>query len=368
MKMNMLKDVNEKFDFAHILRGIAAISVVISHYVGVFWYANKETMAFVGMPALNDLPTFGFPISLIISLNLIFGMFGVGVFFVLSGFVIALAVQRETKRSFIIRRFFRIYPTYVIGFLVMMLGITLSTAAQNTEFPYSLSHIFVHTLILFRDVFKYARIDGISWTLEVEVVFYCMMVVWGQTILSRKTTGIWLAVGFVLIGSLPLILLKKNVFIGIQISCGLMLLIGIAFALHVRGEISQKEILGTVIGISVLLSLIWLVIVYRNNRSPQWLIGFLVGIAIFSLCYWRLRHTRFPSPILNWLSDISYPLYVVHGLTGYIIMYWVFLITKSATLAIVSATLVALIMAHVIHVVIERPSIRLSKSLTAPRI
>lgn len=47
------------------------------------------------------------------------GAFGVDLFFMVSGFIIALSTEKRTsKMSFAIRRFFRIYLCFVVVFLI----------------------------------------------------------------------------------------------------------------------------------------------------------------------------------------------------------------------------------------------------------
>jgi peptidoglycan/LPS O-acetylase OafA/YrhL len=49
------------------------------------------------------------------------GAFGVVLFFLISGYVVTLALFRETPRQFAIRRFFRIYPAFTVALLVSYL-------------------------------------------------------------------------------------------------------------------------------------------------------------------------------------------------------------------------------------------------------
>ena len=74
-------------------RGIAAMAVVLYHY------STRYNEIF-------DVTSF---------LNFSFGWMGVPLFFILSGFVITLSVNRcKSPFEFLYRRFIRLYPTYWI--------------------------------------------------------------------------------------------------------------------------------------------------------------------------------------------------------------------------------------------------------------
>ncbi|WP_395264885.1 acyltransferase family protein [Enterobacter soli] len=87
----------------HHLRGIAALIVVFFHFRG---YLN-------GVYAQKDLGSMLFNS----------GSFGVDLFFMISGFIIALSTRNLTSKAiFAVRRFFRIYPAFIVTFVLGALG------------------------------------------------------------------------------------------------------------------------------------------------------------------------------------------------------------------------------------------------------
>ncbi|EJA4830773.1 acyltransferase family protein, partial [Escherichia coli] len=55
------------------------------------------------------------------------GAIGVDIFFVISGFIIALATEKKESfvcAKFIIKRFFRLYPVYLLSFFLFSLVAT----------------------------------------------------------------------------------------------------------------------------------------------------------------------------------------------------------------------------------------------------
>ncbi len=112
------------------------------------------------------------------------GFVGVHLFFFLSGFVISYPFVRAALRGspepgwgqFAWRRFIKIVPSYLLA-----IGVAYATGyAQNqpnaSPVPDLLTHLlFVHTWFPLR----FGAIDGVLWTLAIEVEFYCVFpLVW----------------------------------------------------------------------------------------------------------------------------------------------------------------------------------------------
>ncbi|HEY1868743.1 MAG TPA: acyltransferase, partial [Candidatus Cybelea sp.] len=139
------------------LRGIAVVLVVWYHLWQITWLSPGY--------ALDFLPATGF--------------IGVHLFFFLSGFVIsypfigaALAEGSEPSwRDFAWRRFIKIVPSYVLSIAVAY-AIGYAQAQPNASaVPDLVTHLlFIHTWFPLR----YGTIDGVLWTLAVEVEFYLL--------------------------------------------------------------------------------------------------------------------------------------------------------------------------------------------------
>ncbi len=134
-----------------ILRAIAALMVYVFHYGA-------------GLVSAGALTANPFEI----------GAFGVDIFFVVSGFIICLASERETSPvRFWIKRVCRVVPVYwaltLCVFLIAMVapGLLGRTVADPVHLLKSLAFI------------PYARVDGsvqpllfLGWTLNYEIFFY----------------------------------------------------------------------------------------------------------------------------------------------------------------------------------------------------
>lgn len=141
-----------------VLDGLRGIAVLL-----VLWYHVWEISWLSPGPALDFIPATGF--------------IGVQLFFFLSGFVIsypfiramAQATAAPTWGHFAWRRFIKIVPSYVLSIVVAYaIGYAQIQPGAST-LPDIVTHLlFIHTWFPGR----YGTIDGVLWTLAVEVEFY----------------------------------------------------------------------------------------------------------------------------------------------------------------------------------------------------
>ena len=91
-------------------------------------------------------------------------------------------------------------------------------------------------------------------------------------------------------------------------------------------------------------------------------LNYLLALFIFSLFY--VTRAQFRSfRVLDWLGDISYPLYAVHPIVGYALL---FQFAKSGMNAIAAIALtlgLSLALATAIHYLVEVPTNRLGKRI-----
>ena len=84
-----------KIIWANTLRGVAALSVLIAHYVIVFWLNQGAAASIARRPPLfsNDNLITPYFVKLVSLVPLNFGAFGVALFFLISGFVISISLE-----------------------------------------------------------------------------------------------------------------------------------------------------------------------------------------------------------------------------------------------------------------------------------
>jgi peptidoglycan/LPS O-acetylase OafA/YrhL len=147
--------MKQRLSFIDALRGIAALGVVFYHIKD----ANH-------IPTLEArLPWIGYFLE--------YGHFGVPIFFVLSGFVIALSLDGRpmglsTVGWFMMRRSIRLDPPYWVAIVV---AIAAGFAKERTLSSFSPSQIIAH-LFYMQELLGYREISIVFWTLCLEIQFY----------------------------------------------------------------------------------------------------------------------------------------------------------------------------------------------------
>lgn len=134
------------------LRGIAAVMVVIYHYF--IRYDEIYGHTFKAFPVIE------------------FGKYGVNLFFMISGFVIFWTISKTAKPSgFIWSRFSRLYPVYWAALLITFAVISLCGLPGR-----EISNVdFIYNFLMFHQYFDVKHLDGVYWTLTLELSFYFWM-------------------------------------------------------------------------------------------------------------------------------------------------------------------------------------------------
>jgi len=162
-----------RVEFAHLLRGIAAGSVLLHHFFYMFWNRPRIIADLIVQPDLphlvEKLPSFSITDF---GISDFWGHFGVALFFLVSGFVIPFSVGSLSRAGFVIARVLRIWPTYMVGFTITVTCLAVNAACAGVAFPYRTWEVLSHYLIVPRWPTLTRPMDGILWTLEIELFFY----------------------------------------------------------------------------------------------------------------------------------------------------------------------------------------------------
>lgn len=149
-----------RLQFLDRLRCIAVLAVVSQHYVESILPENAKTF-------LNFGP----------------GVFGVVLFFMISGYVVPLSLKtRNEWRTFLIRRGFRILPMYWVTLcLVITMGISGILPYADLTLSASVGDYASNAFL----VFEYSEAPafvGVAWSLSLEFVWYglfCALLIFG---------------------------------------------------------------------------------------------------------------------------------------------------------------------------------------------
>jgi peptidoglycan/LPS O-acetylase OafA/YrhL len=249
-----------------------------------------------------------------------YGYLGVDVFFVISGFVIAWSAQGARALDFAWRRWLRVYPTFIFCVLLSSLVIVL---ARDPHFEVTLRQLLAHVIIDPRR-FRIPFIDGVYWTIVCEVQFYVFVAI-GLSIpwlRKHKTACIlaWYALTLLNEYGIDSRMLRyafvtqwSSFFI-----LGMML-----FRLKIR-QFSRIDALLAVASFGTGMQLELRDARQRFLIAPDYsalAVALVLGSAIALLIYSaQFRFRPSVEAALRQLGSVSYPLYLIHGTIGYIVI------------------------------------------------
>ncbi len=365
--------------FLDYLRAVACLLVVVGHFVlGINghleiapWVPGVKDLLF-GPDAVtrNVLAAPLLYIAIHQGINL--GALGVSIFFLISGFVILRAVERESPLQFIIRRIFRIYPVSLVAVLVAAGATAIYCHASGTLSPHSWISVISSGLIL-NGYLHYFETTPVLWSLEVELFFYLLMAAlavlgylgyrallglgilcllftvaatfpWLHDRLPTNASGILthlsfdtLEVPFLLVGSMLYRMTRDDNFI----RGSLYVVLAVAVFLAARyGYLAEHGDSGGV-----------------DLKNGAWALG------IFVLALWSGMTWRWIRP-LKWVADISYPLYLVHVPLAWLCLAWLAGHGFGTLSASAIAGVAVIFVAWLVHVIVEVRAQRWGSSIS----
>ena len=316
------------------LRGIASLSVVLFHFTTGF--RNVYGVNF------NDI------------IEMPHGKFGVELFFLISGFVIFMSLERSAKPlDFVVQRFSRIYPAY---WFCVILDFTLIHVFSSDKLPHITVGEGLVNLTMMQWFFKLPNVNGVYWSLVRELTFYGFMTA-VFTLRQLKNIRIIAIVWLLACLVAKYRIIMTPISIGFNTSFGMFFVAGIMFYKIWRGENTWQN--HALIAASLAIAIIH----YRGKPDMQddWGVLFLVFGIFYLFVFGKLRWlVRVPT--LLFFGKISYALYLVHQNVGFIIMDAL----QKAGLASLAATTIPLAvcisLAWLITIFIEKPAMKVIRN------
>lgn len=313
-----------------VLRGLAALTVVLSHYFP-HW---KRYLGDVWVIVPGEL-----------------GYYAVKLFFVISGLVIFMTLDRcNSVREFGVLRFSRLYPAY---WTTLVLATLVGTVFAGRSLW---AGGFVVNTTMFQEFIGYPNLDNVYWSLTVELAFY-LNVAWLYALGVHKNvlscTSVWLALSA---------LWAVTVFdpnsddrdwfaLLFALDYAPYFVIGILFyRAHDKGwRAPEFSILAAALVVEFMIA--------------SWE-GLFVAIVSTSLVYAALAgHLKFINGrVTLWLGAISYSLYLGHRNIGYDLLPWLHDHGLGPVPAIAVTTLIVIGLASAVTFWVERPSSRFIRS------
>ncbi|MFC0400930.1 acyltransferase family protein [Paraburkholderia rhizosphaerae] len=348
----------KKIIFADQLRCVAALSVVFVHLFGGYWAWRDLIAAHIMAPILNgpNSPA----LTLVSTFN--FGPFGVSLFFLISGFVISFSLEKMTAGRFLLARAFRIYPTYIACLAIGLCASWLSSRYWDVPFTVTPRTILLNALLI-NNLKGVESFDLVNWTLAIELKFYIVMAALAALGMHRRVAA-FLAVSALIVvltvfeprGPAGALLIRDLAFVP-------YMLIGTVFGLHMRGALTNRQAFASIMALVLAFHSIAFVSNFRNAPMPAPLDIYLLNIAVFALAY-IVRDKFRPIRIVDFFARISYPLYAVHPILGYVLLRLLMSLGFSTITALCITLTTAVSIAYAVHRLIERPSTSLGKLLS----
>lgn len=320
--------------FIHTLRSVAVLIVVFVHLGG--WWPGTHHQAWSVYDWYKKL----WPQPL--GLYQDGGHLGVVLFFLISGYIITHVSLGETRRQFVIKRLFRLFPLFLLACLAMQ-GVALLSRTLGYPAPLGFRGDFtlpnlLESLLLINFPRGTPYITSVAWTLFIEAVFYLLIAVfidhqqrrpllstfyilitlWTISLVHHQTT---------LLQALHLPeLAKATPFVAI-------LALGRTFYFWQRTSLPKHRVLAVAaacfLTFALTYTLLWrgkstaeaLSTFYVGSLTAETLSTYYVGILIFlALMHWPDWKT--PRP-LHHIANTSYSIYLLHIPAGGLVLEWI---------------------------------------------
>lgn len=359
---------NERFVFANQLRGLAALCVVSIHLGGVYWTAPQLVAdATFSVPHTGPWPFFA---AWFATPWLNLGPFGVALFFLISGFVIPISLERQNPIGFLVARFFRIFPTYWLALTIELVAVALSASYWHRPLTYT-APLVLSNAMLVTDVADVASIDFVNWTLIVELKFYVLMALLIAAVRRGSLIALFAVAACILFVSrfshdifvlIPALWAILRIFESNALYV-LFMLIGVVFSYHARGLIGTKRLVASALVLFAAFVICWPLTFFRGEY-PLATINYGYAAIVFGTMY-ALRTYARPSRVLDFFAAISYPLYLVHFLVGLTLLRLLLDRHVDVTFATLLAFATAIALAAALHYAIEVRSQRFGKAIAS---
>ena len=168
-------------DWLDYARFVAALSVVFFYYLAN-GPRNGKLSTFSGFPGLTSAAEYGY--------------LGVDLFFMISGFVIMFSAHNSTAQRFLVSRVIRLWPAFAVCMTITALVRALwgGPGMEVSVLQY------LANLTMLPKKFGHANMDGVYWTLALEIYFYAIVltvIALGQISRSQTLVEGWIAIIFV---------------------------------------------------------------------------------------------------------------------------------------------------------------------------
>jgi len=346
------------------LRGLAVSIVVVYHFFVLLNINNIIT------PFINS-----------------FGLLGVPIFFIISGYLIYSSIdnnikkrgKREGVKNYFLHRLFRILPAYYFNLLVVLL-IASFVIDNNYLYSYRFTNQFLSHLSLTSYLTHKSAglgVNGAYWTLNIEMLWYLIAPIFILYIKKIKSLIFIMILSLIYLIALDNGLLDSLFNINSQMPSYRLQLFYINSQL--MGEINYF-LVGVLIykysiksplesnSLSIIFILLFLLIFIGFNGyygiTESFLMLHIFTITVTTIIFILIYQTKLPKVnLINWLGKISYSIYLWHMPILFIMGHTDILSYCSLTKTIIIFIILLLSISSLSYYLIEEGSLNLRKRI-----
>jgi len=321
-------------------RFMAAIAVLIYHYFfdGI---SNGKISSIDHIPGFVEFAKYGY--------------LGVEFFFMISGYVIFFSARNRTPREFAIARAVRLYPAF---WFAVIFTTVFAQFWGGTEMSVTIQQALAN-LTMIPESLGYGYVDGVYWTLNLELrfylgVFFCLIIGW-----QSKLDFIFLLWPWVML--LALFLGQQHIpYLGDYYS---YFAAGSIFAI-LKDRPSK-------VGIASLLISFYLCMNFSTKNafvapnsqevgSFNWVVTVVILVHFLVFCFLNSKTgSSLTLPGSKLAGSLTYPLYLIHSHFSYMIISQ-FSTNENKLFIYVVTFVLVLLVSYFIHVFVEKKLAKLS--------
>ncbi|MGO4743092.1 acyltransferase family protein [Serratia quinivorans] len=297
----MSRSLPEKIYSLDVLRGLAAISVVFWHWQHFFYIGDKPSNFIVEKQPLYNY----------LSIFYLHGDLAVELFFCISGFIFYWLYSKKISKKeigvveFTINRLSRLYPLYILTFILVAILQFFYIKSHNSFFVYQLNDIY-HAILNILMIPAWGLESGWSfnapvWSVSVEIMLYAIFFI---TCLMGKCR--YYLIPFFMLSGFYIFQFNYKIGIGLYaFFCGAAAYTIIAYLIKNIGSKFSAVISGCCMFIG------WAYIFYfqTNNAFIVTALGF-TSLICFLVCISCESEGLFKK--INWIGNLSYSSYLIH--------------------------------------------------------
>lgn len=351
--------------YLDLLRVISVFLVLYGHFVSVGGNAttipgiiSKDNESYLPVVSLAGTGLSILEFWLIAIFKTQAAILGVSIFFIITGYLMPKMMARYVRSEFLTNRFFRIFPTLLIANALIVVLVWIAQGIPTSWESYISSSLLIYQFV------KVPPVAGVLWTLVVEVGFYLLSALLGRfTYLKVFASQLIL---FILLGICYQFRAGTEFYILFSFAkYFLMILIGSSIFLGETSVVKWSTKIAHFI-FSIFASLLgfWFFGVSYHDTSNYSTIGthlLAAGLFIFFILLHKKNLLRRTPGFIIFLSELVYPIYLVHTAFGLITMFLLRPYIANTYALITCAILMSVFVSWLLHICVEKPFIKIGK-------